>query len=229
MKKVCECEAAASCLLFRGIAQADLDHVLRCMDAREKVYVSGEAIFRAGEPAGRIGVLLSGGAQVIREEYDGARTILAGLSEGELFGEAFACAMGGPKQFPVTVQSVAMSTILLLDYRKMLAVCPAACPHHMRLIQNMLAVLAEKNLLLNRRVGHLSKRSTREKLMSYLREMEAACGSASFAIPFNRQELADYLCVDRSAMSAALSKLQQEGLLRYQKNQFTLLAQTAHV
>ena len=109
-----------------------------------------------------------------------------------------------------------------MDYRKILRACPAGCAFHHRLVENMLAVVADKNLMLNRRIGHLSKRSTREKLLSYLSEQAALHGSAAFSIPFDRQQLADYLCVERSAMSTVLSKLREEGVLEVERNRFRL-------
>lgn len=179
-------------------------------------------ILLAGDPADRVGVLLEGRAQVIREEFSGSRTILTGLNPGNLFAEAFACASGEHKTLPVTVLAVAESVVLWMDYRKILRACPAGCAFHHRLVENMLAVVADKNLMLNRRIGHLSKRSTREKLLSYLSEQAALHGSAAFSIPFDRQQLADYLCVERSAMSAVLSKLREEGVLEVERNRFRL-------
>lgn len=217
-------ESAGRCALFHGIGPEELGQVLDCLDAVQKSVAAGEAVFWAGERADRIGVLLSGKAQVIREEYDGTRTIVTELKPGELFGETFACAARDEgKTFPVTVLSAAESVVLLLNYQRAVSTCPAACPFHGRLIENMLAILAEKNLLLNRRLGHLSKRGTREKLLSYLRETAASQGGTECTVPFNRQELADYLCVERSAMSAALSRLQREGLIQYHKNNFTII------
>lgn len=208
--------------LFNGIKKEELRGMLGCLNARKQRYEAGEVILLAGERAGNVGVLLSGRAQVVREDYAGNRTILTQLSPGELFAEVFACASGSAKTLPISVLSIVESEALLLDYRRIISSCTSACAFHTRLIENMLAVLANKSLLLNRRLGHLSKRSTREKLLSYLEEQAAFHNSRSFAIEFNRQELADYLCVERSAMSAALGKLQAEGLVRYHKNQFWL-------
>lgn len=208
--------------LFRGLDREALETVCRCLEARERRFCAHEVILRAGQPADRVGVLLEGRAQVIREEISGARTILTELVPGDLFAEAFACASDEQKILPVTVLAVEESGVLLLDYRRLITLSPSACPCHPQLIANMLAVMADKNRMLNRRLGHLSKRSTREKLLSYLYEQAALHGAPSFTIPFSRQELADYLCVERSAMSAVLSRLQTEGALRYDRNHFTL-------
>lgn len=209
--------------LFDGIRPGEWERMLGCLGAVRRSYPAGEFILMAGQPAARVGVLLAGDAQVLREEYSGARTILAALAPGDLFAEAFACAGGGEQTLPVSVLAVSDCRVLLIDYRKIIEICPSACEFHTRLVRNMLAVLADKNLLLNRRLGHLSRRTTREKLLSYLSEEAALCGGGEFDIPFDRQGLADYLCVERSAMSAALSKLREEGLLETRRSHFRLL------
>ena len=213
-------EILESVPLFRGISEEERQQMLDCLRAQQQRFAAGAVILLAGDPADRVGVLLEGRAQVIREEFSGNRTILTGLNPGDLFAEAFACASGEHKTLPVTVLAVAESVVLWMDYRKILRTCPAGCAFHHRLVENMLAVVADKNLMLNRRIGHLSKRSTREKLLSYLSEQAALHGSAAFSIPFDRQQLADYLCVERSAMSAVLSKLREEGVLEVERNRF---------
>lgn len=215
-------EVAACSPLFRGISGEDLEQVLQCLNAGTRRYPAGSVILSAGERAEQVGLVLEGRVQVVREEFSGSRTLLTELVPGELFAETFACAPGDEKVLPVTVASVTESAALLLDYRRIVRACPNACPFHTRLIENMLEVLAEKNMALNRRLVHLSRRSTREKLLSYLEEQAALYGRSEFTIPFDRQELADYLCVDRSAMSTALSSLQAEGILKTRRNWFQL-------
>lgn len=210
--------------LFSGIGREDIDKLLTCLQAVERRYRKDEMVVRAGEPVPGMGIVLEGRIQVVREEVTGDRTILTEALPGALFAEAYGCASGGgTKLIPVSVISVAKSTVLMLNCRKITETCPSACAAHARLIENMLGVLADKNILLNRKIGHMAKRSTREKLMSYLSEQAALQGCRTFTIPFNRQELADYLCVDRSAMSATLSKLREEGVLLYRRNRFELL------
>lgn len=207
--------------LFRGIGEEERGTMLGCLGARVRSFAAGEAILLAGDPPDRIGVLLDGRASVVREDAAGARTLVAGLGPGDLFAELFACAEA--EALPVSVFAGTAAAVLFLDYRKIVSSCPSACPFHARLVENMLAVVAEKALFLNRRLGHLSQRTTREKLLSYLAEQAERAGSKTFAIPFNRQELADYLCVERSAMSAQLGKLRDEGILRFQGSRFELL------
>ena len=190
--------------LFHGIDPADYPRMLACLNASPRHFLAGEWILLAGAPADRVGILLEGRAQVVREELSGSRTILTGLEPADLFAEAFVCASGGNRTLPVSVFSVTDSAVLLLDYRRIISSGPESCAFHDQLVENMLAVMAGKNLMLNRRIGHLSRRTTREKLLSYLSEQAALCGSTEFDISFDRQELADYLCVERSAMSAIL-------------------------
>ena len=147
--------------LFDGIRPDEWERMLGCLGAVHRRYPAGEFILMAGQPADRVGVLLEGRAQVLREEFSGARTILTALAPGDLFAEAFACASGGGRTLPVSVLATSDCRVLLIDYRKIITSCPSACDFHARLVRNMLAVLADKNLLLNRRLRHLSKLTTR--------------------------------------------------------------------
>lgn len=206
--------------LFDGVNDADMEKLFGCLDARKKSYARNEAILLAGEEARDVGVVLSGRVQVVQEDVTGSRTILAQLGEGSLFAEAFACSSF--QTLSVSVFSVTDSVVMFLDCQKLMTACPGGCAFHNQLIQNMLRVLANKNVLLSRKMEHLSKRTTREKLLSYLSEQAVICKSHEFTIPFNRQELADYLCVDRSAMSAELCRLRDDGLLEFERSRFTL-------
>ena len=215
-------EQLERCLLFAGIAAEELEAVLGCIGAAERSYRRGEAILRAGEPARHMGIVLSGQVQVSRLGADGSRQLMAALGPGGLFGEAYACA--GVDALPVTAAaSVDDSRVLLLDRARIVTPCSAACPFHQRLISNLMEELAQKNIQLSRNLEHLSKRTLRDKLLSYLDEQAALAGTRTFTIPFDRQELADYLCADRSALSRELGKLQREGVLEASRSRFTLL------
>lgn len=206
--------------LFKGIAEKELKELLKCLNAKETAYEKNEFIFRAGDKASSIGVIISGGVYVLKEDFWGNRTILAKLEEGDLFGEAFACRE--EEKLPVSVMAVEKSRILFVDYRRIINNCPNTCVFHASLIENMIRILAGKNVMLTQKMEHLSKRTTREKILSYLSAQAVRCGSNVFTIPFNRQELADFLCVERSAMSAELGKMRKEGLLSCEKNRFVL-------
>ena len=221
MKKYLEILLASP--LFRGITGEELERLLPCLGGGARSYSAGAAILPAGTPAGQMGLVLSGRVQVAREEFSGHRSLLAELEPGELFAETFACAPALPGGLPVTVLAAEDCAVLLLDLHRVAETCPTSCPFHARLVRNLLGVLAGKNLALNRRMVHLSRRSTREKLLSYLSEQAAMAGGTEFSIPFDRQGLADYLCVERSAMSAVLSRLGAEGVLETRRNRFKLL------
>ncbi len=222
-------ELLSRCRLFWGIAPKALSPLLAELEAQRQAYSKNALLLRAGESHGRIGILLEGRAFVQREEYSGTRTLLTELEPGDLFGEAFACAPDAALPPDVCARAAEPCVVLWLDFQRFLLHRSLDPAHKAALIANMLAVLAEKDLLLSRRIGHLSKRSTREKLLSYLFEQSQLCGSRSFVIPFDRQALADYLCVDRSAMSAALSRLREEGLIEYHRSRFTLTEQFSEI
>jgi cAMP-binding proteins - catabolite gene activator and regulatory subunit of cAMP-dependent protein kinases len=209
--------------LFEHISDKELQALIACLGAKISHYGKNSTIFMYGEDTSNFGIILSGNVQIIKEDYYGNRSIVAGLSKGMLFGEVFAFA--GIKKLPVSVITTTESNILLIDYRKLISPCSQACSFHSILIYNMLHIVASKNILLSQKIEFLSKRTTREKLLAYLQSEAQKAGSSSFHILFNRQELADYLSVDRSAMSAELSKLRKEGYLKFNKSNFELLSQ----
>ena len=196
--------------LFQGISEDDLDGMLTCLGARTASYSKNQTIFWEGEPASLIGVVLTGKVQIAKDDFFGNRNIISMMEPSQLFGEAFACA--GIEKLPVTATAVTDSEILLLDCRRVITTCG-----------NLLHIVAAKNIMLNQKIELTSKRTTKEKLMAYLLMQAKQNKSRIFAIPYDRQELADYLCVERSAMSTELSKLRQEGRIDYHKNQFKIL------
>lgn len=207
--------------LFRGILPEDLSSMLRCLNARTAAYQKQDIVLLEGQPVPSVGVVLSGKVQIVKEDFAGNRNIMAEIGPGNLFAESYSCIQAD--SLPVTVVSVTESEVLWVDYRRIVTTCPSACRFHTRLIENMLTILASKNILLSRKIEHISKRTTREKLLSYLSDQSARSGAREFDIPFSRQELADYLCVDRSAMSGELSRMQRDGILRFQHNHFVLV------
>ncbi|MGE4485023.1 MAG: Crp/Fnr family transcriptional regulator [Oscillospiraceae bacterium] len=208
--------------LFQGIAPDELKSVLTCLNAHKRAYKKQDIILSEGQEVLSVGIVLSGKVQIIKEDFMGNRTIMSEVLPGELFAEAFSCVH--MDELPVTVLSVADSEILWIDYRRIVTVCSSACKFHIKLIENMLAVLASKNIQLSQKIEHISKRTTREKLLSYLSDQAERYGSDEFDIPFNRQELADYLCVDRSAMSNELCKLRDEYIINFHYRHFVLIS-----
>ncbi len=214
-------DALTGSTLFADISRSDAAAMMRCLGGSAAHYKSGETILREGEPADRLGLVLAGRAQVARADYDGNRSVLTDVRPGELFAEAFAFA--DVARMPVDVTAVEDTDVLLLDAGRIVRTCANACEFHNRLIMNLLRVAASKNLVMNRKLEITSRRTTREKLLTYLEMQARAYGSAPFTIPFARQELADYLEVDRSGLSAEIGKLRREGVLESEKSRFTLL------
>ena len=207
------------CALFHGLREAQIREMLPCLSARQSRFRRGQFLLRAGDRVAFAGILLSGEAEVLQEDFWGNRNLLAAVGPGDLFAEAFACAHAVS---PVSVLCKTDGSVLYLNVRAVFSPCEKACAQHKALSQNLIRVLAEKNMQLNEKAGLLSQRTTREKLLAYLSAQARRAGSASFRIPFARQQLADFLSVNRSAMSAELSRMQREGLLCADRSSFTL-------
>ena len=206
--------------LFQGIDEKEITSMLGCLSAVRRNYHKGETVFQRGERIDSVALLLEGSIHIQKEDYWGNLSILNEIAEGEIFGEVYACL--GSEEILNNAVAVKDSEVLFLDVKRILTMCPSACPFHGRLIRNLLSVLAQKNKMLTQKMEHMSKRTTREKLLSYLSEQSQRAGSPVFDIPFNRQQLADFLSVDRSAMSAELGRMRDEGLLRFRRNHFEL-------
>ena len=206
--------------LFCGVKDTEILPMLRCLSARKARYQRGEFLLLAGEQVREMGFLLSGEAILFTEDYWGNRNILSSLQQGDLFAEVFACRPGLPA--PVSAEAAGETVVLWLDGTKALSPCCRNCAFHRTLVQNLFRVVTGKNLLLTEKMGCLTRRTTREKLLAYLSQGARKAGSSRFSIPFNRQQLADYLSVDRSAMSNELCKLRDQGILTFEKNQFAL-------
>ena len=207
--------------MFAGVIDDEISSMLNCLGARLKSFKKGEYVLRQGEHLSDIIVLVEGNLHIQKDDYWGNRSILGQISVGELFGEAYIA----PESSALLNDVVAVedSTIILFDVKRIITTCPSACRFHAMVVQNMFFAISEKNRRLVQKLGHMSKRSTREKLISYLSEEVKKQNTASFTIPFNRQQLADFLSVDRSAMSNELCKMRDDGLLEFDKNQFKLL------
>ncbi len=206
--------------LFRGIAGGDLETMLGCLSGEFRDYGKNEIILLEGSDVTHVGLVLSGAADVVKEDMWGNRTILTRCEPGDLFAESFSCVM--TKKLPVTVISAAESRVLFINYRRIITICPSICSHHLKLIENMMYILASKNILMTEKLQIMAKPTTREKLLAYLYGQSQRCGSLTFMVPFDRQQMADYLGVDRSAMSTELGKLRDEGLISFHKSSFKL-------
>lgn len=207
--------------LFAGISREELRDLMGCLAARTITILKGDPVFLEGAPAGFVGLVLEGSVQIVRDDFYGNRSLLALAQSGELFGETFACA--GLDTMPVSGYAVRESTVMWLECRKMLTVCSNSCRFHNVLIKNLLRVVAQKNLQLSRKIQLMSQKTTREKLMAYLLDQAKQNASPEFTIPLDRQALADFLGVERSAMSAELGKLRKDGVLECKGSWFRLL------
>ena len=205
---------------FKGLSDGEILSVLHCVNAATISKKRNSYIFRAGDSTEVMGLVVSGSVLVIQEDLWGHRNILSKCCAGDFFGEPYAASPGSVLNISVIADEDC--EILYLNVQRLLVSCPVACEHHQKLIRNLVCVLANKLLIFNDKITHVGKRTTREKLLSYLSAESVRQSSLSFDIPFNRQQLADYLCIDRAAMSAELSKLQKEGLIKTNRNHFEL-------
>jgi CRP-like cAMP-binding protein len=209
------------CALFENMNEDELSSVLECLAPTTSTYQKDEIILLAGEQISSVGIVVSGLAQIVREDINGAVNLITDISEGDLFGEAFACAQIG--HVPVTILTPIGCTVLFVKFDKIIKNCPSSCNFHSQLIKNMLFILASKNIFLNEKNEILSCRTTKEKLIAYLSFQAQKSQKAEFTIPFNRDELANYLSVNRSALSRTLSEMKEEGSIDFDKNRFKIL------
>lgn len=206
--------------LFAGVKESDIASMMHCLSAKERNYKKNEYIFHTGDPINQIGMVLEGIVHMMKEDVWGNVMILGEAIEGDLFGEVYACA--GVEHLEVSVVAKTDVKVLFLDIQKVLTVCSNGCEFHARIIRNLLSSIASRTLAMTRKVEHMSQRSLRDKVLSYLSSESVRVGSKEFTISFNRQQLAEYLSVDRSALSAELGKMRNEGMLEFRKNQFKL-------
>lgn len=206
--------------LFLGIEKEEIQEMLTCLDAKQKQFPKGDFIFRTGDSTDELGLLLTGTAFIFHNDFWGNRNILSDITPGQTFAETFACAPG--RVMTVSVIAESDCEVLFLNVRRILTVCPAGCSHHSRIIRNLLSDLAAKNLACNEKLAHMSQRTTRAKLISYFSAAAQKNNNFEFDIHFSRQQMADYLSVERSGLSLELSRMKKDGLIDYHKNHFVL-------
>ena len=209
-----------SAQLFSGVTEAELLSMLTCLDAKTESYPKGSFLLRAGDRAESVGLILSGTVLIIQEDICGNRNIQSKAGPGQTFAAAFACAQGAVLN--VSVVAEAPVKVMFLNVKRILTVCSSACAHHNQVIRNLLGELAGNNLHISEKLTHMCQRTTRAKLMSYLSAMSQRADSYEFDIPFSRQQLADYLAVERSGLSLELGKMRDEGMVEFRKNHFRL-------
>lgn len=215
-----EYEFIAGLRIFQGCSIAQIKEILSCVQCKVTTFSKGEIILQLGQQIEHLGIVLKGSATIESPDPWGNNTILDCVGKGQVFAETYACL---PQQ-PLLVNVVAAETtqILFLSVQKLLHPCSCNCAAHSIVTRNLLTICSQKNLNLSRKIFHTGSKSIRGRVLSYLSFQSIQQKSTSFSIPFNRQQLADYLGVDRSALSHELSKMQIEGLISFQKNQFVL-------
>lgn len=209
-----------SSTLFSGISEEELTAMLTCLETKTESFPKDTFLLRAGDTAESIGLVLSGCVLIVQEDVWGNRNILSKAGAGQTFAAAYACAPGSVLNVSVVAETPV--TTMFLNVKRVLNVCPSACEHHSRIIRNLLGELAEKNLRFGEKLTHMGQRTTRAKLMSYFSAEAQRLGTYEFDIPFSRQQLADYLAVERSGLSQELGKMRGEGLLDFHKSHFVL-------
>ena len=211
----------SACPLFEKVGRENYGKMLRCFGARVISIKKDNVVFHQGQVARHVGIVLTGAVQTVQEDYLGNRSILSMAGPGQLFAEGFACA--GVENMPVRIAATSDSQIMLIDCQHIMTLCHHACSFHNQMIRNMLSSVARSNLQLNQKIDILSKRTTREKVMAYLLSEANIQGSDSFTIPYDRQELADFLGVERSAMSTVIGKLRDDGFIKVHRRHFQLI------
>ena len=208
-------------VLFYGVNEKEIESMLSCLQAKKYNFKKGEFVLNQGQGLDNILILVKGKLHIQRDDYWGNRSILSIVNPGEMFGESYAAPESGTVMNDV--MAVEDSEVIFFDVKKILTICSSACRFHTIVVQNLFFAISERNRNLVRKMGYLSKRTTREKLIAYLSDEARRQNSNNVSIPFNRQQLADFLSVDRSAMSNELCKMRNEGLIEFNKNHFTLL------
>ena len=208
-------------VLFSGVKESEIESMLSCLQAKKYHFKKGEFVLSQGQRLDNILILLDGKLYIQQDDYWGNRSILNVVNTGEMFGESYAAPESG---FVMNdVMAVEDSDVIFFDVKKILTVCSSACRFHTAVVENHVYAISERNRSLVQKLGYMSKRTTREKLIAYLSDEAKRQSSNRFSVPFNRQQMADFLSVDRSAMSNELSKMKNEGLIDFQKNHFILL------
>ena len=207
--------------IFSGITVNEIKSLIKCINAIEKIYEKDDIILHAGNSCECMGLVISGSVNIIANYYWGGSNIFGHVTAGRIFAEAYSLLSGN--ELLCDVSAAEKTSVLFMNTKKILAVCKNACPSHILLMQNLIKISAQKNLSLSSRMMHTASKRIRDRLLSYLSEQAFLSGSNQFTVPFSRQQLADYLGTERSALSGELSKMRRDGLIDYNKNRFVLL------
>lgn len=206
--------------LFNGFQEQEILSIISCLSPLKKTYTKNEFVFKLKDKISFIGIVLKGSIYITKEDFLGNRTIISRIEEGQIFGEVYSFIE--TELLDINIETAEKTYILFLDIKKVMTVCSCVCEFHTLFIKNIIQDIAKKNIFLTKRLEYLSLHTTREKITLYLSEQAKKNKSLSFEIPFNRQQLADYLSVNRSALSKELCKMRDEKILTFNKNKFIL-------
>lgn len=207
--------------LFRGIHEEEIAAMLDCMKPRALKFAKNDLIAAEGDGLDSIGIILKGEAAVSKENAAGGRVVLTLLGQGDIFGEM--AAFSNRPKWPATVQAQEHCEVFFLPAEKIVGGCEKACPWHRTLIRNLLGLISERALMLNKKVEYLTIKSMRGKISTFLLEQYRRTGDKNILLPFNRNELADFLNVSRPSMSRELCKMRDEGVIDFHLSAFRLL------
>lgn len=214
-------EILRKCVLFEGVRDEEILKMLGCLGAKVERIDKRENILSEGEPAEYIGILISGTAHIVKYDYYGNKNILTAVLPSEMFAEEFACSSS--EELSITVEACEPCEVMFLACSHIIYTCKSVCAHHQRMIFNLMRAIAGKSIAFHRKAEITARRTTREKITAYLHEESLRAKSRVFDIPYDRQELADYLEVDRSGLSTEIGKMRSEGIIKNKKNHFELL------
>jgi len=210
-----------NCRLLAGIEAKDFARLCECLSVRERNLFDKETFLFEDAPCDKIGLVISGSVQMSRRRTDGGRLVLETVMPGDVFGSTYAFRDGS--KVGITLTAVGETTVLLFETHKFTRPVPGLGEAHLRLLHNLLAIMSHKTLQMKQKLRILSKRTIRERVMATLRILSHRAQSHEFDMPFDRQAFADYLCVDRCALSAELSKLQRDGVIAFDRRRFRLI------
>jgi len=207
--------------IFAGIDEENLVSLLQCLGYHLEKYKKGDLIYLEGEHLHNLGIIVSGSVDMIKEDVWGNKTIVIRMSSPALFGETFIC--GSNSVAAVSFEAIEDTTVMFIPFQRVINSCSNACIFHHRLIENMIQLIADKNLMLMHKMEVVTKKTLKEKIMAYLSQQAQIKDTEYFEIPLNRTELAEFLCADRSALTRELSNMKKEGIIDYDKNVFRLI------
>ena len=205
--------------LFENVQNNEVLELLKCIGIKTKVFRKNAFILKAGSKIDYLAVILGGRAVMSKTDSFGKQTVIEELKMNDIFGHKIVCC--GLDKSPVDVIAENECEVLFLPFEKVVTPCAKLCPYHLQLIKNVMKMISKRNSLLNDKIDIIGQKTTRDKIMALLETYHN--GQRVFSIPYTREEMAKFLCVDRSAMSRELCRMRDEGILKFSKNHFEIL------